>query len=122
MSLEKSIERSRQRQKYRRIVRNIKLKCFEYEDFALNEKADRIMRKAETRCYGLCYELEFTVLKRLPVVADCWKSLRGCDVFRLLNCFDFNQHPKVASVILRHRPDLRRNVESALVEHESCYL
>jgi hypothetical protein len=45
----------------------------------------------------------------LPVVADSWPKLRGCDVHRLLSKFS-DDLEKAGNVILDHRPDLAQQV------------
>jgi len=55
----------------------------------------------------------------LPIVADSWDQLRGCDVSRLLdNCMNnegsLEDLDDYAAVIVEHRGDLEDRVEEAV--------
>lgn len=51
----------------------------------------------------------------LKLVADDWKTLRGCDVFRLLDTYG-DKGTKMARAILKNRADLSRQVLAALLD------
>ena len=55
----------------------------------------------------------------LPVVADNWSKLRGCDVYRLIDQFDYDYHKTAGQVILHVRPDLKNEVSEALADLEA---
>ena len=50
----------------------------------------------------------------LPVVADSWRKLRGCDVYRFLGMA--TNRPTLAADIIRERPDLAEVVRETLAE------
>lgn len=59
----------------------------------------------------------------LPVVADSWEQLRGCDVYRLLDSFAYLEEDKThdmpglrqaAEVIAKRRTDLANHVQEAV--------
>lgn len=52
----------------------------------------------------------------LPVVADSWEQLRGCDVERLLDSISYDDQDGVADaadIIKAKRPDLTAQVDEA---------
>ena len=60
----------------------------------------------------------------LPVVADCWLNLRGCDVYRLLNQFNYERLTSLkqaALLIIKKRPELKQHVDDARVELQQEY-
>lgn len=50
----------------------------------------------------------------LPIVADSWSALRGCDVYRLLAICD--DYEPAAEVVRDMRPDLQADVREALAD------
>ena len=55
----------------------------------------------------------------LPLVADSWGTLRGCDVYRLLDAIAYDNASsltKAGEIITAKRPDLRHDVEDALAD------
>lgn len=55
----------------------------------------------------------------LPIVADSWEQLRGCDVFRLLDQIVYDNEDSLefaADVIRGHRPDLTEEIQDAVNE------
>ena len=53
----------------------------------------------------------------LPIVADSWEKLRGCDVFRLLDTIAYESQSSLAIAggsIVAHRPDLASAVFDAV--------
>ena len=61
---------------------------------------------------------EREVNSMLSIVADRWSTLRGCDVYRLLDQFDLEDQNAIGDVIKRKRPDLKRHVDEALTDLE----
>ena len=58
----------------------------------------------------------------LPVVADSWEKLRGCDVYRLLDSIlyrDENGLHDAARIVLGKRPDLAHHVNEAIADLEA---
>jgi hypothetical protein len=57
--------------------------------------------------------------RMLPIVADSWEQLRGCDVFRLLDSISYESRESLdnaARIIVGKRPDLLDRVEDAASE------
>lgn len=55
----------------------------------------------------------------LPVVADSWDRLRGCDVYRLLDQISYDGPEGLTAageVVLGHRPDLSDYVTEAVAD------
>ena len=55
--------------------------------------------------------------RMLPVVADSWEQLRGCDVYRLLNSIYYESLGglyKAGDVVVAKRPDLAEAVAEAV--------
>ena len=50
MSLEQTIKQHRRCRRYEKIIRQLRLRIFDYEDAGKGEKADRILRKAKKIC------------------------------------------------------------------------
>lgn len=60
----------------------------------------------------------------LPMVADSWAELRGCDVYRLLNAFSYERRSSLllaAQHIANKRPDLASQIRDCQVELEQEY-
>ena len=60
----------------------------------------------------------------LPIVANSWAELRGCDVYRLLNSLNYerlNSLLRAAEMIVKQRPDLESQVLDARIELEQEY-
>lgn len=60
-----------------------------------------------------------TIEALLPVVADSWEQLRGCDVFRLLEEISNVAGAQLlvaASYVMEQRPDLSREVLDSIDE------
>lgn len=58
----------------------------------------------------------------LPLVADSWGTLRGSDVYRLLDAIAYDNESSLAKagkIITRKRPDLRHDVQEALADLEA---
>lgn len=52
----------------------------------------------------------------LPVVADSWEQLRGCDVYRLLNSINYESKEslgKATGIVMLKRPDLSDRIQEA---------
>lgn len=65
---------------------------------------------------------EQQVTNLLPVVADSWDRLRGCDVYRLLDLVlqeDEDGMHAAARIILGKRPDLAHHVMEAMADIEA---
>lgn len=55
----------------------------------------------------------------LPVVADSWEKLRGCDVYRLLTSTHYDSAASLeqaCQIIYDERPDLRDEIGDSAVE------
>lgn len=53
----------------------------------------------------------------LPIVADSWDQLRGCDVDRLLDQFHYEHVDSLneaGNIIAKQRPDLHERVAAAV--------
>jgi hypothetical protein len=48
-----------------------------------------------------------------------WRNLKGADVVAVLDRFDLTNQPQAACIILRKRPDLKREVLEALADLEA---
>jgi hypothetical protein len=62
--------------------------------------------------------IETRLSRLLPVVADSWKQLRACDVFRLLDSLRCSpdERTEAARLIGVYRPDLRNRAFADLAE------
>lgn len=60
--------------------------------------------------------LEQAVRQTLPLVADSWSTLRGCDIYRLMGEFASLDWPLVADMIKSERPDLAADTDEALAD------
>jgi hypothetical protein len=61
--------------------------------------------------------MEKKLNEMLPVVADSWARLRGCDVDRLLSCIEFKDVKSIqeaGSIIVAKRKDLEDYVCEAV--------
>lgn len=64
---------------------------------------------------------EFDPRSFIRIAADDIKSLRNCDVYRVLECADMAcQIESVSSYILKHRPEFAVEVEECLSDLESA--
>ena len=57
--------------------------------------------------------------RMLPIVADSWDKLRGCDVFRLLDSIAYESGESLdtaARIVVGNRPDLLARVGEAASE------
>jgi hypothetical protein len=58
----------------------------------------------------------------LPVVADSWDKLRGCDVYRLLDAILYQDEDglhEAARIVMGKRPDLSHYVGEAMADLEA---
>lgn len=54
----------------------------------------------------------------IQIAADSIEQLRNVDVERLFDQCQYDLHDKLAQYICRHRPDLSREVSTALAQYE----
>jgi len=55
----------------------------------------------------------------VPLVADSVKQMRRCDVYRLLDCADFDDQAMLGAAISRQRPEFKSEVEESLCDLEA---